>query len=33
MELGGHSPVIVCDDVDPMTSGANAAMAKSRNAG
>ena len=33
MELGGHSPVIVCDDVDPMTTGANAAMAKSRNAG
>src|SRR5215471_18075012 len=33
MELGGHSPVIVCDDVDPATSGANAAMAKSRNAG
>ena len=33
MELGGHSPVIVCDDVDPVTSGANAAMAKSRNAG
>jgi succinate-semialdehyde dehydrogenase/glutarate-semialdehyde dehydrogenase len=33
MELGGHSPVIVCDDVDPIASGANAAMAKSRNAG
>ena len=33
MELGGHSPVIVCDDVDPVTSGANSAMAKSRNAG
>jgi succinate-semialdehyde dehydrogenase / glutarate-semialdehyde dehydrogenase len=33
MELGGHSPVIVCDDVDPATAGANAALAKSRNAG
>ncbi|MDB5489233.1 MAG: aldehyde dehydrogenase [Reyranella sp.] len=33
MELGGHSPVIVCDDVDPATSGANSAVAKSRNAG
>ena len=33
MELGGHSPVIVCDDVDPATSGATSAMAKSRNAG
>ncbi len=33
MELGGHSPVIVCDDVDPAVSGANSAVAKSRNAG
>src|SRR5215468_690176 len=33
MELGGHSPVIVCDDVDPAAQGANAAVAKSRNAG
>jgi succinate-semialdehyde dehydrogenase/glutarate-semialdehyde dehydrogenase len=33
MELGGHSPVIVCDDVDPMASGVSAALAKSRNAG
>jgi succinate-semialdehyde dehydrogenase / glutarate-semialdehyde dehydrogenase len=33
MELGGHSPVIICDDVDPATSGATSAMAKSRNAG
>jgi succinate-semialdehyde dehydrogenase/glutarate-semialdehyde dehydrogenase len=33
MELGGHSPVIVCDDVDPSLQGANAAVAKSRNAG
>jgi succinate-semialdehyde dehydrogenase/glutarate-semialdehyde dehydrogenase len=33
MELGGHSPVIICDDVDPATSGATSTMAKSRNAG
>jgi succinate-semialdehyde dehydrogenase/glutarate-semialdehyde dehydrogenase len=33
MELGGHSPVIMCDDVDPVASGAGAALAKSRNAG
>jgi succinate-semialdehyde dehydrogenase/glutarate-semialdehyde dehydrogenase len=33
MELGGHSPVIVCDDVDPVTSAVNSALAKSRNAG
>jgi len=33
MELGGHAPVIVCDDVDPLTTGASAAVAKSRNAG
>ncbi len=33
MELGGHSPVIVCDDVDPVASGVNSALAKSRNAG
>ena len=33
MELGGHSPVIVCDDVDPASHGASAALAKSRNAG
>lgn len=33
MELGGHSPVIVCDDVDPVARGATSAMAKSRNAG
>jgi succinate-semialdehyde dehydrogenase/glutarate-semialdehyde dehydrogenase len=33
MELGGHSPVIVCDDVDPAANGASSAMAKSRNAG
>lgn len=33
MELGGHGPVIVCDDVDPVATGAIAAVAKSRNAG
>ena len=33
MELGGHSPVIVCDDVDPTASAVNSAVAKSRNAG
>jgi succinate-semialdehyde dehydrogenase/glutarate-semialdehyde dehydrogenase len=33
MELGGHSPVIVCDDVDPAVAGANSAVAKSRNSG
>lgn len=33
MERGGHSPVIVCDDVDPASPGTNAAVAKSRNAG
>ena len=33
MELGGHCPVIVCDDVDPNMAGAASATAKSRNAG
>ena len=33
MELGGHSPVIVCDDVDPAASAVHSAVAKSRNAG
>lgn len=33
MELGGHAPVIVCDDVDPAAAGAASAIAKSRNAG
>lgn len=33
MELGGHAPVIVCDDVDPVTSAAAAVTGKSRNAG
>jgi succinate-semialdehyde dehydrogenase / glutarate-semialdehyde dehydrogenase len=33
MELGGHAPVIVCDDVDPMATAATSAVGKSRNAG
>jgi len=33
MELGGHSPVIVCDDVDPVTTAATSVIGKSRNAG
>src|ERR1700754_386206 len=33
MELGGHAPVIVCDDVDPAVTGATSVNGKSRNAG
>jgi len=33
MELGGHAPVILCDDIDPVTSANTSAVAKSRNAG
>jgi succinate-semialdehyde dehydrogenase / glutarate-semialdehyde dehydrogenase len=33
MELGGHAPVIVCDDVDPVVTAATSALAKSRNSG
>ncbi|AHY51439.1 NAD-dependent succinate-semialdehyde dehydrogenase [Bradyrhizobium japonicum] len=33
MELGGHAPVIVCDDVDPVATGAASAIGKSHNAG
>src|SRR5580698_6859586 len=33
MELGGHAPVIVCDDVDPVTTAVTSVMGKSRNAG
>src|SRR5580704_10627346 len=33
MELGGHAPVIVCNDVDPVASAATSVMGKSRNAG
>jgi succinate-semialdehyde dehydrogenase / glutarate-semialdehyde dehydrogenase len=33
MELGGHAPVIVCDDADPESAAAISAAGKSRNAG
>lgn len=33
MELGGHAPVIVCDDVDPAAAGVLSAVRKARNAG
>jgi succinate-semialdehyde dehydrogenase / glutarate-semialdehyde dehydrogenase len=33
MELGGHSPVFVCDDVDPVSTAAKSVIGKSRNAG
>jgi succinate-semialdehyde dehydrogenase / glutarate-semialdehyde dehydrogenase len=33
MELGGHAPVIICDDVDPVTTAATSVAGKSRNAG
>jgi succinate-semialdehyde dehydrogenase/glutarate-semialdehyde dehydrogenase len=33
MELGGHAPVIMCDDIDPVSSASTSAVAKSRNAG
>ena len=33
MELGGHAPVIMCDDIDPVSSAGTSAVAKSRNAG
>ena len=33
MELGGHAPVIICDDIDPVSSANISAVAKSRNAG
>ncbi len=33
MELGGHAPVIVCDDVDPQVAGVISATRKFRNAG
>lgn len=33
MELGGHSPVVVFDDVDPVTAAKEAVAAKMRNAG
>jgi succinate-semialdehyde dehydrogenase/glutarate-semialdehyde dehydrogenase len=33
MELGGHGPVIVCEDAEPDLTAATSAIAKSRNAG
>ncbi|MBF6992710.1 aldehyde dehydrogenase family protein, partial [Cupriavidus sp. IK-TO18] len=33
MELGGHAPVIVCDDIDPNFAGVTSAVRKARNAG
>jgi succinate-semialdehyde dehydrogenase/glutarate-semialdehyde dehydrogenase len=33
MELGGHGPVIVCDDADPVATAAASVVTKSRNAG
>lgn len=33
MELGGHGPVIVCDDADPVAVASAAVPAKTRNAG
>ena len=33
MELGGHASVIMCNDIDPVSSANASAVAKSRNAG
>ncbi len=33
MELGGHAPVIVCDDVDPVKTAATSVTGKTRNMG
>jgi succinate-semialdehyde dehydrogenase/glutarate-semialdehyde dehydrogenase len=33
MELGGHAPVIVCDDVDPVATAIMSAIRKARNSG
>ena len=33
MELGGHAPVVVCDDVDPVVAAVRSAERKARNAG
>ncbi|MGE0854158.1 MAG: aldehyde dehydrogenase family protein [Hyphomicrobiaceae bacterium] len=33
MELDGHAPVIVCDDVDPVKTAATSVVDKTRNAG
>ncbi|MDR3532608.1 MAG: NAD-dependent succinate-semialdehyde dehydrogenase [Rhodopila sp.] len=33
MELGGHSPVFICDDIDPVATAGKSVIGKSRNAG
>ncbi|GGI27522.1 MULTISPECIES: NAD-dependent succinate-semialdehyde dehydrogenase [Bradyrhizobium] len=33
MELGGHAPVIICDDVDPLDSASRSVAAKASNSG
>lgn len=33
MELGGHAPVIVCEDADPIAAGVSSARRKYRNSG
>jgi len=33
MELGGHAPVIICDDVDPVATAITSATRKARNTG
>src|SRR5690606_35459416 len=33
MELGGHAPVIICKDADPVAAGSASATRKYRNAG
>ena len=33
MELGGHSPVIICEDADPVAAAQASVISKSRNAG
>jgi succinate-semialdehyde dehydrogenase/glutarate-semialdehyde dehydrogenase len=33
MELGGHAPVVVCEDADPVSAGIMSAIRKMRNAG
>jgi succinate-semialdehyde dehydrogenase / glutarate-semialdehyde dehydrogenase len=33
MELGGHAPVLVCEDADPVAAGTTCAIGKSRNSG
>jgi succinate-semialdehyde dehydrogenase / glutarate-semialdehyde dehydrogenase len=33
MELGGHAPVVVCEDADPVSAGVMSAIRKMRNSG